>query len=390
VSAAVLVAAALSCGAVVVWQSYRRESRAAIAAQFERESRAAIAAAQEELQHGQAARALMQTEMISEDGPWAAELLTTKGIALAALDRPDAVRTVLERSLEIDPNQPIAAKVLAAVYFTAEEPDRGFALLERAAQLDPTDFRPWFASGDILLRLQNRPDDAARAFREALLRRPDHDPSRLGLIGALIARGSVEEVSPMIEAALRDRSYDPKVLRLAALHARLLGRPEEMSRYNEQALAIDPDDPTSLVLRAQDRHRQGRYSEALADAERAVAQAPGDPAAVGLLAQIERSLGMGERAAATATRHRELTRRAEQFAALRQAIHDRPADPEPRWRLGRLAFEGGMTALAAYSFRVALELDPQCMPARDGLTALNLPASPLQLAGDKTRPARLP
>ena len=66
----------------------------------------------------------------------------------------------------------------------------------------------------------------------------------------------------------------------------------------------------------------------------------------------------------------------------------RPQDPGSSERLA--AVVSGMTSLAAYSFRVALELDPQCMPAREGLAALNLPASPPQLADDKTRPARLP
>ena len=104
----------------------------------EREARAAVAKAQEELRLGQPDSALQSIAKIPVDGPWEADILTVKGLAFAAMDRADLVRPVLQRSLALKPNQPIAAKVLAAVYFASEEPDRGFALLEQAARLDPT------------------------------------------------------------------------------------------------------------------------------------------------------------------------------------------------------------------------------------------------------------
>ena len=152
----------------------------------ERDALAAVARAHEELRRGQPARALRAVAGVPESGPWEADLLTVKGIAFAALDRPELVRPILERSMKLNPNQAMAAKVLAAVYFTGEESERGFALLEQAARIDPTDFRPWFGAGDILLRYQNLPDEAARAFREALRRKPDHDESRLGLLVGIL------------------------------------------------------------------------------------------------------------------------------------------------------------------------------------------------------------
>ena len=341
----------------------------------EREARAAVAKAREELRRGQPTWALRSVARVPEGGPWAADLLTVKGLAFAALDRADLVLPTLERSLKLDPNQPMATKVLAAVYFTREEPDRGFALLEQAARLDPDDFRPWFAAGDILLRFQNQPEDAARAFREAIRRRPDHDESRIGLIDALLALGTTSdsEVTAPLEAALKDRPGDPKVLRLAARHARLMGQVEEMNGYNEQALALDPDNPECLNLRAYYLQLKGHPDEALGYAERAVATAPNNLAALSLLARLESELGLKERSVETTARHRRASQRAERISKLREEIRKRPEDPDPRWRMGQAAAEGGMKTLAVASFRVALALDPGCRPARDGLAALEVP-----------------
>jgi tetratricopeptide (TPR) repeat protein len=354
----------------------------------ERDALAAVARAQEELRRGQPTRALRAVAGVPESGPWEANLLTVKGMAFAALDRPELVRPILERSMRLNPKQAMAAKVLAAVYFTGEEAERGFALLEQAARIDPTDFRPWFGAGDILLRYQNLPDEAARAFREALRRKPDHYESRLGLLDAFLALGSTSEASPILEAILADRPDDPKVLRLAARHAYLMGRPEEMNRYIEQALALDPDVPESLNLRAHYLQLKGRPGEALPFAERAVELAPGNLAALSLLARLEGELGLKERSQATLSRHRQVSQRAERIRALREEIRARPDDPEPRWKMGQAAAEGGMTSLAVLSFRVALALDPRCRPAREGLAALHVPVDLPPLAPSVARSSR--
>jgi tetratricopeptide (TPR) repeat protein len=348
----------------------------------ERAARAAITQAQNDLKLGRPARALKSIARVPEQGPWEAELLTVKGLAFASLGRPDAVRPLLERSLKIDPNQPMAAKVLAAVYFTANESDRGFAMLEKAAGLDGDDFRPWFAAGDALLRFHNDPAKAATAFRGALRRRPDHDESRIGLIDSLLALGSASEAWPLLETALRDHPGDARVLQLAARHARLTGQGDLMNHYAELALDLDPDDAEALVTRSEYLRRQGRTQEALGFAERAVKLAPNDLSALNILAQIQGAMGMTDRAAATSARHREARDRAERIAVLRQEIQKRPEDPEPRWRMGEIAAKGGMKTLAVNSFRAALALDPQCQPAQAGLAALNMPAvlRPVSLA----------
>ncbi|WP_435008383.1 tetratricopeptide repeat protein [Tundrisphaera lichenicola] len=352
-------------GGLAFWRAHQA-NRAALA-------RAAIDQARADLERGHAALALHRVAPVPERGPWEADLLTVKGLAFAALDRPDEVRPLLERSLALNPNQPMAARVLAAVYFAAIQPVRGFELLERVARLDPKDYSPWYAAGEILLHVQNRPADAVRPLKEALLRRPDHEESRINLIEALLALGQFEEASPLLEPTLREHPDDPRLLHLATRQARLSGQPEEMNRYAERVLAMDPDDPEALLTRGQYRQMIGRPRDALADAERAVALKPDDPAALNLLARLESSLDLKDRALATATRLREARERDQRLGSLQEQVTAHPDDPEPRWRLGNAAAESGLRKLAINSFRAALTINPRCRPALDGLTTLGVP-----------------
>lgn len=362
---AVFILCAVIASLTVVGSGFALRAR-----QMREDARSAIAKGQDLLRRGHPARALEAVAQVPDRGVWEPDLLTIKGLALAALNRPETVRPVLERSLKLDPNQPMAAKVLAAVYFSSNETERGFAMLERAVRLEPDDFRPWFATGEMVLKFHLPPSDAVRAYKQALRLSPEHVESRTGLIDALLSMGSTAEATPLLEAAIREQPDDPRILGLAARHAHLLGRPEEMDRFAEQTLHHDPNNVEARVLRAQYLYRAGRLSEALSQAEEAVKVAADDVSALNLLAQIEGSLGMKDRSVATALRRREAQKRAERIGKLMDEMKQRPEDPEPRWRMGQVAAEGGLVSLAVGSYRAALALDPRCKPALDGLAIL--------------------
>lgn len=360
-SAPLVVLAALSWWYGVV-QPARQQS--------DEEARKAIARGRRELQRGRPDLALRAVSRVPLSRPWEVDVLAVKGLALAALNRPEQARPHLERSLALDRRQPVVAKVLAAVYFTANEPDRGFQLLEAAARLDQRDFQPWFAAGEIILRFRYPPAQAVKAFREALRRRPDHEESRVGLADALLATGEVDEAAALLERLRSDHPADPRILCLAARHARLMGRTDEMGRYAAEALTYEPDRHEALVLRAQALHVQGQHAEALPLAEFAVSQAADDLQALHILASVEGALGLTDRAAATSKRHLQARERSEQIQRLTAEIQKRPDDPEPRLRLGQLAAQAGMTSLALHSFEAALAIDPSSQVAREGLLAL--------------------
>jgi tetratricopeptide (TPR) repeat protein len=332
-------------------------------------ARAAIAEGREHLQKHRPNLAIRAVSAIREGDPAEAEALEVKGLALATQDRVEEARRVLERAWRLRP-RPMVAKVLAAIYFSSSESGRGFQMLQAAARLDPSDFRPWYGMGDAD-RLLDRFDAAALAFREALRRKPDHHESRVGLVEALQKTGHAEEAARWLEAALRERPDDPKVLLLAARQAGLEGRAEDEARLADRCLTLDPDNVEALLLRARSEQRAGHPDRALADAERAVALAPTDMGALHLLATIESAAGLKDRAAATIARFRRVEDWKAQMQRHTKEIEDHPGDPEPHWRLGRVAAEAGMTTLAVQSYRAALALDPNCQPARQGLLAIS-------------------
>jgi hypothetical protein len=81
---------------------------------------------------------------------------------------------------------------------------------------------------------------------------------------------------------------------------------------------------------------------------------------------------------------------------LTKAIHQRPGDPEPRYRMGRAALDGKMYVLAYQSFQAALDLDSNFKPASEALEQLrhvegfdykSVVASPKQVM-ERKRPTR--
>jgi cytochrome c-type biogenesis protein CcmH/NrfG len=295
-------------------------------------------------------------------------------MALATLDELGPARQALEKACRIGAN-PMAAKVLAAIYLGAFETERGLEMLRVAARLDPADFRPWYAMGEsVHLRLR-RYDDAAAAFREALNRAPDHLESRLGLVDALIKAHHEEETEPLLQGLLSDRPDDPKVLFLAAQLALEQGRDLDASRYLERTLALETDRVDTHLIQARLQFRRGLAREALSEAQRACLSDPDDLGALNLLSSIQMSLGLKEQSAETVARRRKVEDRRALMEKLILTIQESPDDPEPRWRLGRIAREAGMKPLAVQSYQAALALAPDCEQARQGLLDLGHPVA---------------
>lgn len=332
-------------------------------------ARAAIEKGEELLKKGKHRQSLAAIASVPEEGPWKADLLAVKGMALAGLGEVEPSRQALEQSVALKPDHPMVDKVLAAIYFSRSEHLKGIEYLEKAAKLSPGDYRPWYAIGEALVRMRQT-EEAARAFRYALERRRDHLDSRIGLASILVGTKPPEESTQLLADLLRDRPDHPKVQLLAAWHARAQGRAAEAFEHADKAVALDPDMVEAVLLRAQLNHAAGRRGPALADAERAAELDPNNLPALNLLAQLQAASGKTEESRATLARRRQTLERSERITKLNAQIEERPRDPEPRWRLGQVAAESGLNHLAAQSFQAALAIDPKCQPARDGLARL--------------------
>jgi tetratricopeptide (TPR) repeat protein len=337
---------------------------------------AALAAGRSFLDRGQFPRAIRAVSMISTGSPHEGEALTIQGTALAALEELGPARQTLERAWRIRPSGD-AARVLAAIYLSSRENERGLQMLVEASRLDPSDFRPWYAMGEsVYLRLR-RHDLAVQAFRESLNRQPSHTESRIGLVDALLRSHRAQEAAPLLEQVLRERPDSPRVLALAAELAIESGDETGAAGYLARALALDPDYHQALILHARLLFRQGRRREALLVAEHAYALEPNDVSTLTLLSSIQSSLGLGQQAGEILARKREVLHRGEMMEQLSIEIMKNPQDPEPRWRLGQLAAEANMKPLAIQSYQAALAQAPDFEPAQKALLDMGFPPSRL-------------
>lgn len=328
------------------------------------------------LSQGQPRRALQAVADIGAGSPDEAEALTIRGLAHAALEEVAPAQQELERAWRLRPT-PMGAKVLAAIYLSAYEHERGLQMLRHAAELDPADFQPWYAMGEAVYLRLRRYDEAIKALQEALKRRPGDVDSRIGLADALLKAHRPDEAERALKWVLAERPNEPRVLTLAAELAWESGRDQDAQRYLERVLSLDPDHRDALLLHARLQFRRGATRQAASEVERLCTLDHNDLAALNLLGSIQTTLGQKEEAARTLARRREVERRKDQMEALLRTIRERPDDPEPRWRLGQLAAEAGLKPLAIRSYQIALTLAADCEPARQGLIALGWPRSQL-------------
>jgi tetratricopeptide (TPR) repeat protein len=333
---------------------------------------AEAAEAKAQLGRGRPDLAFQAVSSIRDEGPGSAEALTLAARSLLMLNNVALARKTLERSLQMQPDQPEAVKMLAAIYLASGDGTRGLDLLKKASRLDPGDFRPWFAMAKVYLDLGEF-SEAADAYAATLRRSPppaEAREARIGRVRALLDSHRDAEAADDIDVIRRRYPDDAEVLSLAARQAHALGRFGEALDLADGALASDPESFDARLVRAQIHHREGRPEQALADLESATRINPNHVGALQLLAQVQTRLGRSDQAKATLERTRKTRERLALMDRLTREIHEKPDDPEPRWRMGQAAVEGGMETLAYQCFQAALDVDPTYGPAREALDEL--------------------
>ncbi|MFO0890294.1 MAG: tetratricopeptide repeat protein [Isosphaeraceae bacterium] len=331
-----------------------------------------VARAREFLERNRPDLAFQAVTGIRDEKPGAAEALALAARALLMQGTIAPARQVLERSLKMKREQPEAAKMLAAIYLAGGDGKRAIDLLKQAAELDPRDFRPWFALGRVYHNLGEM--TASRdAYSNALERSPpaaEARQSRLGRIRALLDSHQDEQASPDLTALLQANPEDPQALALAARQAVSLGQMEEALRSADRALSSAKEEIDALLARGRVHFQARRFPQAAEDLLRATELNPNDLGALQLLGQTQLALGRKPEADATLARAERARERRILMDTLTKEIDERPLDPEPRVRMGKAAIEGRMHTLAFQCFQAALDLSPGYEPAREGLRML--------------------
>ena len=90
-----------------------------------------------------------------------------------------------------------------------------------------------------VLRAMGRADEAAATYREVLHANPADREAELALIEVLVERGDRDAAQPLVEAALRARPEDARVLAAAGRLAQRAGRFDEAISYEQRSLASE-------------------------------------------------------------------------------------------------------------------------------------------------------
>jgi len=138
----------------------------------------------------------------------------------------------------------------------------------------------------------------------------------------------------------------------------------------DEGLARAPDHPGLLSQRARIDIAEDQPDAALGRLDRALAADPFNEPCYYQRGLILRRLGRERDAERDLARSRTLKNDVAELSKLDAEASRQPADPQVRYRLGKLCTRIGKPALAASWFRAALACDPSLQAARHALRAV--------------------
>lgn len=306
---------------------------------------------------------------IRDEAPGAAEAMVVAGFSLIQLGKLNDARLALERGLGLNPRQPRASKVLAAVLLYFGDGPGGIRWLEHAAKLQSNDPQPWRTLGKVHHDLGDL-EQSARCYTEALNRDTGDRRLRLTLVETLIEANQPESARTWLTPPDQAQPPDPVGLGLAARIALETGDLELARERAEETLKLAPENTQALWTRAMVARRNNQPTLAVQDLESLLRSKPEDLAALTQLAQVQAQMGNGNEAENLMERHKVVVDRLAAMDLLSKQIADQPSSPEPKWKMGLLAREAGQLELAANCFRATLDVEPSHKGAAQALRQL--------------------
>ena len=243
------------------------------------------------------------------------------GSGIANSGNRERAKVLLEAATVIDPTNPNPPYTLAG-YYWADDQERSVALYRTALAIGGLDpFYQKFAEGRVAL-VEGSLEEAAKAFEDALVVRPEHGETLTAL------------------ATILNR----------------LGRPDEARQYLQRAVELSADPFRSLIELGQLLLEQGAYPEAVQSLQQAVALRADRPNAFALLAQAYAGDSQPEQA----------------VLAWQQAVTLSPENAFYIIQLGDALLASGDNDGAVKAFRQGLQLNPDSDYARRQLRALGV------------------
>lgn len=225
---------------------------------------------------GRAAEALRLTTPAAEGPDASAHALSAHAAALKALDRLSEAAVFNRRAVQRNPADRIGWHNLAATLGDLSDYAGARDAARRAFDLGLDAPETWLVLGRALQGLADF-DEAERAFREALKRRPDYADAHRDLAQLVWMRTADPDLALReLEAAASTRP-SPALAALLGMVQDRVGRPQARWETLRAAIARWPDDVPLQAAAAQAATDIGQDAEAVRLAEAAWRRAPGHP-----------------------------------------------------------------------------------------------------------------
>lgn len=221
------------------------------------------------------------------------------GLAEVAFKRKqlDVAGDWIGKALEADPRDANAHASSGRYWVLKGQSAKAQGAFRRAAELDPTAFRPRMDLADLLLSSGHH-KDARTYYQEAVTLQPSHAGARYGLGMTLLQLGELPSAKAELERCTELEPRNPlgwlgmtRVLAAQGAH-------EQALSAVDKALALQPKLVDALVAKADLLVVTGRSTQAVALLEQAVTQEPKKPSLHMQLAMLHHSSSAVEKAEA--------------------------------------------------------------------------------------------
>jgi len=189
-----------------------------------------------------------------------ADLKASLAVAFSSLGRADQADQAIQASIAADPSNTRAQLVRIRLLAAKGTVDEAFSALDELMARSPSS-DGWQLKGDLLSR-GGKPDEALKAYREAVTLNRSNVGAQIGVMTLLLAKKDLDGATAQLAALKAARAGQGQVLMFTALLA-LERKDLKLARDSVQTLLKNaPDDPRVLNLAGAIEYRRGALLEA--------------------------------------------------------------------------------------------------------------------------------
>ena len=210
-------------------------------------------------------------------------------VELARSGQLEAASQACDTALGADPDNADLVHLRGLLFTLSGKPGEAIPLLDRAIQRSPQP-KYWSNLGNALAAT-GRPDEAERAYRNAIALDADFGDAWFNFGRLLLHSGRVPEASEAMEQVIRLNPSDGQAWKLLGDTYQKFGQYVEATEAYQKAFALTPRNPDIAALTADCLERENRLDDARRMAEAALAIQPGHSVASLVMAVLERRAG---------------------------------------------------------------------------------------------------